>query len=310
MLADTNPKMRGYFNPRSREGSDFTCRLKGSCINISIRAPTRGATIIGMLLTLSSRFQSALPRGERLVSVQIVILQLKISIRAPARGATLPPFPHSRPYVISIRAPARGATYAYRMYQTDTEISIRAPARGATLYAYRLGRIILFQSALPRGERLTLVYANILLGSFQSALPRGERHSTQPNLDWTLAFQSALPRGERHRSVQVFPLSLLISIRAPARGATFWLFTYSSRSADFNPRSREGSDEKFILMRRTQDISIRAPARGATSGSPSFRQRAKFQSALPRGERRWERSSYRIRRDFNPRSREGSDFHC
>ena len=65
MLADTNPKMRGYFNPRSREGSDFTCRLKGSCINISIRAPTRGATIIGMLLTLSSRFQSALPRGER-----------------------------------------------------------------------------------------------------------------------------------------------------------------------------------------------------------------------------------------------------
>ena len=132
MLADTNPKMRGYFNPRSREGSDFTCRLKGSCINISIRAPTRGATIIGMLLTLSSRFQSALPRGERLVSVQIVILQLKISIRAPARGATLPPFPHSRPYVISIRAPARGATYAYRMYQTDTEISIRAPARGAT----------------------------------------------------------------------------------------------------------------------------------------------------------------------------------
>ena len=131
MLADTNPKMRGYFNPRSREGSDFTCRLKGSCINISIRAP--------------------------------------------ARGATLPPFPHSRPYVISIRAPARGATYAYRMYQTDTEISIRAPARGATLYAYRLGRIILFQSALPRGERLTLVYANILLGSFQSALPRGER---------------------------------------------------------------------------------------------------------------------------------------
>ena len=208
MLADTNPKMRGYFNPRSREGSDFTCRLKGSCINISIRAPTRGATIIGMLLTLSSRFQSALPRGERLVSVQIVILQLKISIRAPARGATLPPFPHSRPYVISIRAPARGATYAYRMYQTDTEISIRAPARGATLYAYRLGRIILFQSALPRGERLTLVYANILLGSFQSALPRGERHSTQPNLDWTLAFQSALPRGERPKRE---------SIRDPAR---------------------------------------------------------------------------------------------
>ena len=86
-----------------------------------------------MLLTLSSRFQSALPRGERLVSVQIVILQLKISIRAPARGATLPPFPHSRPYVISIRAPARGATNVGICKHLTGVISIRAPARGATL---------------------------------------------------------------------------------------------------------------------------------------------------------------------------------
>ena len=197
MLADTNPKMRGYFNPRSREGSDFTCRLKGSCINISIRAPTRGATIIGMLLTLSSRFQSALPRGERLVSVQIVILQLKISIRAPARGATL--------------------------------------------YAYRLGRIILFQSALPRGERpptglvgsnsdsisirapargATLICnANATVAVFQSALPRGERRYSQGNITNNTVFQSALPRGERrHR-----------------RSCLLWV-------RDFNPRSREGSD--------------------------------------------------------------------
>ena len=178
MLADTNPKMRGYFNPRSREGSDFTCRLKGSCINISIRAPTRGATIIGMLLTLSSRFQSALPRGERLVSVQIVILQLKISIRAPARGATLPPFPHSRPYVISIRAPARGATYAYRMYQTDTEISIRAPARGATRVSSEFpGTKKISIRAPARGATfISCPRAKIL--SFQSALPRGERRQT------------------------------------------------------------------------------------------------------------------------------------
>ena len=54
------------FNPRSREGSDFTCRLKGSCINISIRAPARGATITS--------------RKE--------YLRWWISIRAPARGAT------------------------------------------------------------------------------------------------------------------------------------------------------------------------------------------------------------------------------
>ncbi len=195
-----------------------------------------------MLLTLSSRFQSALPRGERLVSVQIVILQLKISIRAPARGATLPPFPHSRPYVISIRAPARGATYAYRMYQTDTEISIRAPARGATLYAYRLGRIILFQSALPRGER----------------------HSTQPNLDWTLAFQSALPRGERRYGAAVDALDYLFQSALPRGerlcfiGYHFLIHTFQSALPRGERRFGEKSFPPFLL------ISIRAPARGAT----------------------------------------------
>ena len=131
--------------------------------------------------------------------------------------------------------------YAYRMYQTDTEISIRAPARGATLYAYRLGRIILFQSALPRGERpptglvgsnsdsisirapargATLICnANATVAVFQSALPRGERRYSQGNITNNTVFQSALPRGERrHR-----------------RSCLLWV-------RDFNPRSREGSD--------------------------------------------------------------------
>ena len=220
MLADTNPKMRGYFNPRSREGSDFTCRLKGSCINISIRAPTRGATIIGMLLTLSSRFQSALPRGERLVSVQIVILQLKISIRAPARGATLPPFPHSRPYVISIRAPARGATFRGKKFSTifvnfnprsregsdateeaayyGFEISIRAPARGATSICTSISVIAVdFNPRSREGSDLLAVYILVQVCRFQSALPRGERLPGTSGKSLKLLFQSALPRGER-----------------------------------------------------------------------------------------------------------------
>ena len=99
-------------------------------------------------------FQSALPRGERLyLQVKRILHQYfnprshersdynrhavdsfqQISIRAPARGATLPPFPHSRPYVISIRAPARGATNVGICKHLTGVISIRAPARGATL---------------------------------------------------------------------------------------------------------------------------------------------------------------------------------
>ena len=57
--------------------------------------------------------------------------------------------------------------------------------------------------------------------------------------------------------------------------------------ADFNPRSREGSDGADTAFSATEAaISIHAPARGATLSS-SFR--------------------VSISSDFNPRSREGSD---
>ncbi len=56
---------------------------------------------------------------------------------------------------------------------------------------------------------------------------------------------------------------------------------------DFNPRSREGSDERTLLHTMLSwGISIHAPARGATTRSGSLTGSNK---------------------DFNPRSREGSD---
>ena len=58
-----------------------------------------------------------------------------------------------------------------------------------------------------------------------------------------LEFQSALPRRERHNCDTIKNRALLISIRAPAKGATRWLCT---SDAD-------------------QVISIRAPAKGATN---------------------------------------------
>ena len=57
------------------------------------------------------------------------------------------------------------------------------------------------------------------------------------------------------------------------------------------------------------DISIHAPARGATTGTGKTRYvMEKFQSTLPRGERLEEMRLVKGDRDFNPRSREGSDF--
>ena len=78
----------------------------------------------------------------------------------------------------------------------------------------------------------------------------------------------------------------VISIHAPAKGATAPGLPVSMRSRNFNPRSREGSDCR----------SGRGRSRAAA-----------FQSTLPRRERRYRRCmALRRSSDFNPRSREGA----
>ena len=56
------------------------------------------------------------------------------------------------------------------------------------------------------------------------------------------------------------------------------------------------------------NISIHAPARGATPLEIPESLLQKFQSTLPRGERRSGHTFWQEHLDFNPRSREGSDF--
>ena len=57
---------------------------------------------------------------------------------------------------------------------------------------------------------------------------------------------------------------LLVSIHAPARGATTSSAGPRRSSDSFNPRAREGRDEVFGLRDRQAIVSIHAPARGAT----------------------------------------------
>ena len=99
-------------------------------------------------------------------------------------------------------------------------------------------------------------------------------------------FQSTLPRGERRTDQGKRRLLDKISIHAPARGATTRSYQLRSTHKYFNPRSREGSDKR----------------------RPVFRiNRYRFQSTLPRGERRRLFKVAGSLVDFNPRSREGSD---
>ena len=119
---------------------------------------------------------------------------------------------------------------------------------------------------------------------FQSTLPRGERLPTQLHRTQHDRFQSTLPRGER-------PSRLLVT----------------AIEQNFNPRSREGSDPRYVDVIVDRWISIHAPARGATHLPKTLFRFGAFQSTLPRGERHGQRRWAAACKNFNPRSREGSD---
>ena len=79
----------------------------------------------------------------------------------------------------------------------------------------------------------------------------------------------------------------VISIHAPAKGATYSFISSAFKNANFNPRSREGSDIPGTKNEtEASKISIHAPAKGATV---------------------YVLTSPTSSGDFNPRSREGSD---
>ncbi len=234
---------------------------------------------------------------------------------------------------------------------TCPKISIRALTRGATCICICKYSICRFQSALPRGERR---YPRSMKGGsviFQSALPRGERPASltprkrsknfnprsHEGSDSTVQSDAYLrnhfnPRSHEGSDIICFHRIrlMIISIRAPTRGATSISLTQICIRSYFNPRSHEGSDSVHIPCviistnfnprshegsdfhdrsgSRYSGISIRAPTRGATGGSLKPLTCWLFQSALPRGERPELRNSPVHLRNFNPRSHEGSDI--
>ena len=99
---------------------------------------------------------------------------------------------------------------------------------------------------------------------FQSTLPREERLNCQKIWRFLVQFQSTLPREERHCDRYAQLTYDNISIHAPTRGATLHIRSGSHLCCYFNPRSHERSDVVWLLERNHILISIHAPTRGAT----------------------------------------------
>ena len=95
-------------------------------------------------------------------------------------------------------------------------------------------------------------------------------------------------RGATVVSLKFMPTTA-ISIHAPARGATNNGRLIGYVHDDFNPRSREGSDNISCTIKSCAiNISIHAPARGATIKIRRLHMTIQFQSTLPRGERQYD----------------------
>ena len=123
----------------------------------------------------------------------------KISIHAPAKGATAPSR-ISRPHHGHFNPRSREGSDSFGgvVFLAIKEISIHAPAKGATI-----------QTEFARD-----------VGEFQSTLPRRERLKACYRLAFVHEFQSTLPRRERHKCVYSVYNIHIISIHAPAKGAT------------------------------------------------------------------------------------------
>ena len=122
------------FNPRSHEGSDGFRELPEDDKEISIHAPTRGATLF----------------------VNYAGVLILISIHAPTRGATVEPSGSIERAAISIHAPTRGATIllsrCLQFIRFQSTLPRGERQKKERCYKWHSG----FQSTLPRGERQRL----------------------------------------------------------------------------------------------------------------------------------------------------------
>ena len=155
--------------------------------------------------------------------------------------------------MISIHAPTRGATSFSVLHDPNMIISIHAPTRGATSpYHCNKAHSLLFQSTLPREERLCVLLYCFNYSRFQSTLPREERQLVCNSSFSPVSISIHAPtRGATAPKPRRFG-SIIISIHAPTRGATRCLPHSSFSYKDFNPRSHERSDNIRCHARKFQ----------------------------------------------------------
>ena len=216
------PRRSACFNPRAREGRDNGFDEESSKL---------------------FAFQSTRPRGARRHRCGDPLASCQVSIHAPARGATLSYCEGVCNLRVSIHAPARGAT---------REQHLRPDRRHRFNPRAREGRdpvLVLpspchrpFQSTRPRGARPGLPRRCCSSrASFNPRAREGRDAKRRQRAPPPTGFNPRAREG-RDSGRRVVPTIDLVSIHAPARGATGCAAATVTPNACFNPRAREGRD--------------------------------------------------------------------
>ncbi len=235
--------------------------------SVSIHAPAWGATPSAMASAPSSRFQSTRPRGARQEdAMQFPWMVYSFNPRARVGRDGTGPSDSAPALYVSIHAPAWGATVLQPTASTSR---------------------CKFQSTRPRGARLLGSGQMIIAGWFQSTRPRGAR------LQCTIAVYGGA----------------IVSIHAPAWGATRCTSRTFPRRRGFNPRARVGRDSVMIVHVPTDGSFQSTRPRGARRSERGLIPRSKLVSihAPAWGATRTRLSEVPSALSFNPRARVGRD---
>ena len=171
---------------------------------------------------MAELFQSTPPRGGRHDTYRRTAKYYCISIHAPARGATADEWCRYRQAGDFNPRPREGGDRLLPVTGKAQNHFNPRPREGGDLISAR-------QPSSPEG--------------FQSTPPRGGRRKRCRRCPKRAPFQSTPPRGGRRQLGRFSSQSILISIHAPARGATTARQIQQPKHSYFNPRPREGGDK-------------------------------------------------------------------
>ena len=130
-----------------------------------------------------------------------------------------------------------------------------------------------------------LAFAEGLLQAepFQSTPPRRGRHAPSFVSTYSRLFQSTPPRRGRLEHGAPATQHLVVSIHAPAKGATCGALRARRPHRCFNPRPREGGDYSDApILPSAETFQSTPPRRGRLDGGSSMSTGVEFQSTPPR----------------------------